>query len=68
MATNICSRSRTKWVTAKEISEELNCCVQQIYKNLKRPEMQICVKRIGTAGIRVDKDEFYRIMEQIHRR
>lgn len=67
MATNICSRRRTKFVTVKELSEELGCTVQQIYKILKRAEMQNCKKKIGTAGIRIDKDEFYRIMEQIYR-
>lgn len=67
MATNICSRRRTKFVTVKELSEELGCTVQQIYKILKRPEMQNCKNKIGTAGIRIDKDEFYRIMEQIYR-
>ena len=60
MATNICSRTRTKYVTVKELAEELGCCVQQIYKILKRPEM-------ATAGVRIDKDEFYRILEQIYR-
>lgn len=67
MATNICSRTRTKYSPVKELAEELGCCVQQIYKTLKRPEMQNCVKRIGTAGLRVDKEKFYRIMEQIYR-
>lgn len=67
MATNICSRTRTKFVTVKELSEELGCTVQQIYKIIKRPEMESCKKKIGTAGIRIDKDEFYRIMEQIYR-
>lgn len=67
MATNICSRTRIQYVTVKELAEELGCCVQQIYKTLKRPEMQTCIKKIGTAGVRINKDEFYRIMEQIYR-
>ena len=67
MATNICSRTRTKYVTVKELAEELGCCVQQIYKIMKRPEMETAKKKIGTAGIRIDKDEFYRILEQIYR-
>lgn len=67
MATNICSRTRTKFVTVKELAEELGCTVQQIYKILKRSEMESCKKKIGTAGIRIDKEEFYRIMEQIYR-
>lgn len=67
MATNICSRTRTKFSTVKELAEELGCTVQQIYKTLKRPEMENCKKKIGVAGVRVDKEEFYRIMEQIYR-
>ncbi len=66
MSTNICSRTRTKYVTVKEIAEELDCCVQQIYRTIKRPEMQDCVKKIGTAGVRIDKDKFYKTMEQIY--
>lgn len=46
MATNICSRTRTKYVTVKELAEELGCCVQQIYKILKRPEMATAKKKI----------------------
>lgn len=67
MATNICSRTHPKYYTAKELAEELHCCVQQIYKTLKRPEMQSCIKKIGTAGVRIDKEEYYRITEQIYR-
>lgn len=67
MATNLCSRSRTKYCTVKELAEELGCCVQQIYKILKRPEMETAKKKIGTAGVRIDKEEFYRVMEQIYR-
>lgn len=67
MATNICSRTRTKFATAKELAQELGCCVQQVYKTLKRPEMEQAKKKIGTAGVRIDKEEFYRVMEQIYR-
>ena len=67
MVTNVCSRTRTKYSTAKELAEELGCCVQQVYKTMKRPEMETAKKKIGTAGIRIDKDEFYRIMGQIYR-
>lgn len=67
MATNICSRTRTKYVTVKELAEELNCTVHQIYKIIKRPEMKEAVKKIGTAGVRIDKEKFYEILEQIYR-
>ena len=67
MATNICSRTRTKYVTVKELAEELGCCVQQVYKTLKRPELKEAVKKIGPVGVRIDKDEYYRITEKIYR-
>ena len=67
MATNICSRTRTKYSTVKELAEELSTTVQQIYRILKEPAMEICIKKIGPAGIRVDKEKFYTIMEQIYR-
>lgn len=67
MATNVCSRTHTKFATVKELAEELGCCVQQVYKTMKLPEMQGCKKKIGTAGIRIDKEEFYRLQEQIYR-
>jgi len=28
--TNLCSRTRTKFATVKELAEELGCCVQQV--------------------------------------
>lgn len=67
MATNCLSKTRTKFATVKELAEELGCCVQQVYKTLKRPEMELAKKKIGTAGVRIDKEEFYRVMEQIYR-
>jgi CTP-dependent riboflavin kinase len=67
MATNICSKSRIKFVTVKELAEELSTSVQQIYKILKNYEMEQCIKKIGTAGIRIEKEKFYEILEQIYR-
>lgn len=67
MATNILSKTHPKYSTVKEVAEELGCCVQQIYKTLKRPEMETARKKIGTAGVRINRDEYYRILEQIYR-
>ena len=67
MATNICSRTRTKFTTVKELAEELSTSVQQIYKILKRKEMQEAIKKIGTAGVRIDKEKFYTVLDQIYR-
>lgn len=68
MSTNICSKKHPKYYTVKEIAEELNCCVQQIYKILKKDEMKTAIIKIGTAGIRIDKEKFYNILEQIYRK
>lgn len=67
MATNICSRTRRKFVTVKELAEELSTTVQQVYRILKESEMEQATKKIGKIGIRVDKDKFYEILEKIYR-
>lgn len=67
MATNICSRTRTKYSTVKELAEELSTSVQQIYKILKNYEMEQCIKKIGTVGIRINKERFYEILERVYR-
>ena len=67
MSTNLCSRTRTKYSTVKDLADELCCTVQQVYKTIKRPEMEEAKKKIGTAGVRIDKEKFYKILEQIYR-
>ena len=67
MATNLCSRARTQYIKVKDLAKELDVTVQNIYKEFKRPEMATCVKKIGSAGIRIDKQEYYRVAEQIYR-
>lgn len=67
MATNICSRKRTKFCTVKELAEELATTPKQIYQILKEPAMQEVVQKIGKAGIRVKKERFYEILSQIYR-
>lgn len=67
MATNLCSKIRTKFVTVKELAEELSTSKQQIYKILKEPAMEQVIKRIGTTGVRVEKEKFYEILDKIYR-
>ncbi len=67
MATNICSRTRRKFSPVKELAEELGTSVQQVYRILKKPAMEEAIQKIGTAGIRVDKEKFYQILGQIYR-
>lgn len=67
MATNMLSKKRTKYATAKELAEELSTSLQQIYRIFKRPEMQVAILKIGEKAVRVDKEKFYQILEQIYR-
>lgn len=67
MATNMLSKKRTKYVTAKELAEELSTSLQQIYRIFKRPEMQEALIKIGEKAVRADKEKFYKILEQIYR-
>ena len=67
MATNLCSSSRTQYIKVKDLAEELSVTVQQIYKEIKKPEFSRCVKKIGSVGIRIDKQEYYRVAAQIYR-
>lgn len=65
--TNTLSKKRTRYTTAKELSEELVTSVQQIYRILKRPEMKDAIVKLGEKSVRVNKDMFYQILEQIYR-
>ena len=67
MATNMLSKKRTKYATAKELAEELSISLQQIYRIFKRPEMQVAIVKIGEKAVRADKEKFYQILEQIYR-
>ena len=67
MATNILSKKRTKYVTAKELAEELSTTTMRIYRIFKRPEMQGVLIKIGEKSMRADKDQFYEILKQIYR-
>ena len=67
MATNMLSKKRTKYATAKELAEELSTTTMQIYRIFKRPEMQVAIVKIGEKAVRADKEKFYQILEQIYR-
>lgn len=67
MATNMLSKKRVKYATAKELAEELNTSLMQIYRIFKRPEMQVAIVKIGDKAVRVDKEKFYEILRQIYR-
>lgn len=64
MATNICSRSRRKFVEPKTIAEQYSISVKQVYKLLSLPVFDEAKIKVGPRGIRVDQDRFYEISEQ----
>jgi predicted DNA-binding transcriptional regulator YafY len=65
--TNTLSKKRTRYTTAKELADELVTSVQQIYRILKRPEMKDAIVKLGEKSVRVNKEMFYQILEQIYR-
>lgn len=67
MATNICSRSRTKYVKPLDLKEQYSMSKAQIYRILARPEMQEAIIKMGDRTIRVDQDRFFEICQQIYR-
>jgi len=65
VATNICSRSRRNFVKPKVIQEQYQISKTQVYKILKMPEFEECIKKVGEGCIRIDQDKFYEISEQV---
>lgn len=67
MATNICSRTRRNFVSAKKIAEQYDISVKQVYKLLAMPIFEEAKQKAGTRCIRIDQDKFYEIREQYFR-
>lgn len=67
MATNICSRSRTKYVKASDLVEQYSLSKAQVYRILSRPEMAEAVIKMGDSAIRIDQDKFFEISQKIYR-
>lgn len=64
MATNICSKSRTKYITPKEFAEQYCLSKAQTYKMLAMPIFKEAVFRPCEKLIRIDQDRAYEIMKQ----
>lgn len=67
MPTNLCSRSRTKYVKPSELMEQFSISKAQVYRILARPEMAEAVIKMGDSAIRVNQDKFFEISQQIFR-
>ena len=67
MATNLCSRTRTKFVRPIDIAEQYKISKAQVYRLLALPVFAEAVKKVGSRTISVDQDKFYEISEQYFR-
>ncbi len=61
MATNICSRKRTKYISVKQFAEEYSVSVQQVYKLINQGLPTI---RLGNACIRIPYEEAMNFISQ----
>lgn len=64
MATNILSRSRTRYITVKEFMEQYSLSKSQAYKLIKNPIFSDAVFKPSEKLIRINQDKVYEIMEQ----
>ena len=64
MATNICSKSRVKYITPKEFAEQYCLSKAQVYKLLAMPIFKEAVFRPSEKLIRINQDKAYEIIKQ----
>lgn len=64
---NICSTSRTKYISPKKICEQYEISKAQIYRLLKLPVFKDCFIKTGEKSIRINQDKFYEILTQYYR-
>lgn len=67
MATNMCSRIRTKLVKVKDFAQIYDMSDKTVYQMIKNPIFSEAVKKIGTRGIRLDEEKMITTMEQFFR-
>lgn len=58
-------RARRKYITVKEFAEQYSLSKAQAYKIINRPEFEKAKIKIGTAGVRLDLDKTFEIMQII---
>lgn len=67
MATNVCSRSRKKYVKVKDFAEQFAISRSQAYKILGMEIFKEAVVKAGERRISVDADKAFEIMQQYFR-
>ena len=63
---NVLTKSRRKYVSAKEFANQYSLSKAQAYNILKKPEMKDAIIRTGKKSIRIDIDLAFEIMQQIY--
>jgi hypothetical protein len=58
-------KARKKYVTVKQFGEQYSLSKAHAYRLLSRPEFKEAVIKIGDAGIRVDLDKAFEIMQML---
>lgn len=67
MATNVCSRSRRRFVKVKTFAEQYDMSDKTVYQMIKNPIFEPAIMKIGEKGVRVDQDMMFEIMQQYYR-
>ena len=63
---NLLSRSRKTYISAKDFANQYHLSKSQAYNILKRPEMREAIIKTGKKSIRIDIDLAFEIMQQIY--
>lgn len=66
MATNVCSRSRRKFIKVKAFAEQYDMSEKTVYKMIKDPIFEPAKMKIGQKGVRLDPDMTFEIMQQYY--
>lgn len=67
MATNVCSRSRTKYVKVKDFAEQFAMSRARAYRILSMPVFEEAIIKTGEKSIAVNLDKAFEIMQQYFR-
>lgn len=67
MSTNMCSRSRSKYISVKQFAEQYSMSKQAVYKIIKNSYFEDAVMKIGTRGVRVKQDLLFDLMQKYYK-
>lgn len=66
-ATKLQGKTMQKYIKVKDFAEIYDMSQKTVYQMIKDPVFFDVVKKIGTRGIRLDKDKMVNTMEQYYR-